>query len=152
MEQPFTFADDLGPEKIVYIYEPRVGLHAILVIDNTAAGPAIGGTRMGEDVSAEECFRLARAMTFKNSAAALPHGGAKSVIFGDPSMPAADKERLVRDLRRRHPPSHRVHSRPGHGNKRDRHGLDQGRDRALRRSAARAGRHPSMKSARRATA
>ena len=85
MEQPFTFADDLGPEKIVYIYEPHVGLNAIVVIDNTAAGPAIGGTRMGKDVSAEECFRLARAMTFKNSAAALPHGGAKSVIFGDPS-------------------------------------------------------------------
>jgi glutamate dehydrogenase (NAD(P)+) len=96
MEQPFTFADDLGPEKIVYIYEPRVGLNAIVVIDNTAAGAAIGGTRMGKDVSADECFRLARAMTFKNSAAALPHGGAKSVIFGDPSMPAAGKERLVR--------------------------------------------------------
>ena len=96
MEQPSTFADDLGPEKIVYIYEPRVGLNAIVVIDNTAAGPAIGGTRMGKDVSAEECFRLARAMTFKNSAAGLPHGGAKSVIFGDPSMPAADKEQLVR--------------------------------------------------------
>lgn len=96
MEQPFTFADDLGPEKVVYIYEPRVALNAIVVIDNTAVGPAIGGTRMGKDVSAEECFRLARAMTFKNSAAALPHGGAKSVIFGDPSMPAAEKERLVR--------------------------------------------------------
>ncbi len=96
MEEAFRFADQLGPEKIVHIYEPRLGLKAIVVVDNTAAGPAIGGIRMAPDVSAEECFRLARAMTFKNAAAGLPHGGAKSVIFGDPSMPQAEKERLVR--------------------------------------------------------
>ncbi len=96
MEDVFRFADQLGPEKIVYIHEPRVGLKAIVVVDNTAAGPAIGGTRMAPDVSVEECFRLARAMTFKNTAAGLAHGGAKSVIFGDPAMPQADKEKLVR--------------------------------------------------------
>ena len=96
MEDVFRFADQLGPEKIVHIYEPRVGLKAIVVVDNTAAGPAIGGTRMAPDVGTEECFRLARAMSFKNAAAGLAHGGAKSVIFGDPSMPRADYERLVR--------------------------------------------------------
>ena len=79
MEDVFRFADQLGPEKIVHIYEPRVGLKAIVVVDNTAAGPAIGGTRMAPDVGTEECFRLARAMTFKNAAAGLAHGGAKSV-------------------------------------------------------------------------
>ena len=92
----FRFADQLGPEKVVHIHEPRIGLRAIVVVDNTAAGPAIGGTRMAPDVSAEECFRLARAMTFKNAAAGLPHGGAKSVIFGDPLMPLEQKERYVR--------------------------------------------------------
>jgi glutamate dehydrogenase (NAD(P)+) len=96
MEDVFRFADPLGPEKIVHIHEPRVGLKAIVVVDNTAAGPAIGGTRMAVDVSVEECFRLARAMTFKNAAAGLAHGGAKSVIFGDPSLPRAEYERLVR--------------------------------------------------------
>ena len=96
MEDMFKFADQLGPQKIVHIYEPRIGLKAIVVVDNTAAGPAIGGTRMAPDVSVEECFRLARAMTFKNAAAGLPHGGAKSVIFGDPLMPADQKERHVR--------------------------------------------------------
>jgi glutamate dehydrogenase (NAD(P)+) len=92
----FRFADQLGPEKIVHIHEPRVGLKAIVVVDNTAAGPAIGGTRMAPDVNEEECFRLARTMTLKNAAAGLPHGGAKSVIVGDPSMPHGGKERLVR--------------------------------------------------------
>jgi glutamate dehydrogenase (NAD(P)+) len=96
VEQDFAFADRIGPEKIVHIWEPRVGLRAVVVIDNTAAGPAIGGTRMAPDVSTGECFRLARAMTLKNAAAGLPHGGAKSVIFADPAMPPPEKERLVR--------------------------------------------------------
>ena len=39
---------------------------------------------MAPDVSLEECSRLARAMTRKNAAAGLPHGGGKSVIFADP--------------------------------------------------------------------
>jgi glutamate dehydrogenase (NAD(P)+) len=51
---------------------------------------------MAPDVSVGECFRLARAMTMKNAAAGLAHGGAKSVIFGDPRMPRAGKERIVR--------------------------------------------------------
>ena len=95
-DETFRFCDDLGPSKIVHIYSPRQDLKGIVVVDNVAAGPAIGGTRMAPDVSVEECFRLARAMTFKNAAAGLAHGGAKSVIFGDPKMPAEDKERLIR--------------------------------------------------------
>ncbi len=96
----FAFTDELGPEKVVELYDPAVGLKAIVVVDNTAAGPAIGGTRMARDVTVEECFGLARAMTFKNAAAGLPHGGAKSVIAADPRMPAAEKQRLIRAFAR----------------------------------------------------
>jgi glutamate dehydrogenase (NAD(P)+) len=92
----FDFADDLGPTKIVHIYEPSLGLKAIVAIDNVACGPSIGGVRMAPDVSAEEAFRLARAMSFKNAAAGLPHGGGKSVIFGDSKMPRDRKEQLIR--------------------------------------------------------
>lgn len=92
----FSFQDEFGPAKIVHIWVPSVELRAIVVIDNVAAGPAIGGTRMAPDVSVTECFRLARAMTLKNAACGLRHGGAKSVIYGDPRMPASDKERLIR--------------------------------------------------------
>jgi glutamate dehydrogenase (NAD(P)+) len=95
-ENMFRFSDDLGPDKIIHFTKPSVGLKGILVVDNVAAGPAIGGTRMASDVSVEECVRLARAMTFKNAAAGLPHGGAKAVIFGDPAMPAEEKEQMVR--------------------------------------------------------
>ena len=86
MQNIFEFADDLGPIKIVHIYDPKSGLKAVVAIDNVARGPSIGGIRMAPDVSAEEAFRLARAMTMKNSAANLPHGGGKSVIFGNPKM------------------------------------------------------------------
>jgi len=96
VEDMFRFADDLGPAKIVHVYEPRCGLRAIVVVDNVWRGPAIGGVRMAPDVSAEECFRLARAMTFKNAAAGLAHGGGKSVIFADPKIPITEKERIVR--------------------------------------------------------
>jgi len=96
----WRFTDDLGPEKIIYLHDPTSGLRAIVVVDNVACGPSIGGTRMALDVSVDECARLARAMTFKNAAARLPHGGGKSVIFADPKMDPAEKQRLVRSFAR----------------------------------------------------
>jgi glutamate dehydrogenase (NAD(P)+) len=96
MPDVFALADSLGPRKVVHIHEPSVSLRAIVVVDNTACGPAVGGVRMAPDVGLEECSRLARAMTMKNAAAGLPHGGGKSVIVGDPKMAAAEKEKLIR--------------------------------------------------------
>lgn len=96
MSELFNLEDGWGPYKIVHINRPATGLKAIVVVDNVACGPAIGGTRMAPDVSVEECARLARAMTFKNAAAGLPHGGAKSVIFADPGMPVSEKQPLMR--------------------------------------------------------
>jgi glutamate dehydrogenase/leucine dehydrogenase len=93
MEDAFRFADDLGPLTLVHIHRTAAGLKAVVAIDNVACGPAIGGVRMASDVSTEEAFRLARAMTLKNAAAGLPHGGGKSVIFADPKMPPRDKIR-----------------------------------------------------------
>ncbi|MDX1251104.1 MAG: Glu/Leu/Phe/Val dehydrogenase [Gammaproteobacteria bacterium] len=96
MEDVFAFADELGPAKVIHVHEPSAGLKGILVVDNVAAGPSIGGVRMAADVSAQECFRLARAMTLKNAAAGLAHGGGKAVLYGDPKMPRAQKETLIR--------------------------------------------------------
>ncbi len=96
MADVFPFGDELGPAKVIHVHEPGLGLKAVLVVDNVARGPSIGGLRMATDVSTEECFRLARAMTMKNSAAGLAHGGGKSVLWGDPRMPREHKERLIR--------------------------------------------------------
>lgn len=96
MTDVFSLGDEFGPEKVIHIHNAEAGLRAILVVDNTAAGPSIGGVRMAPDVTLQECARLARAMSFKNAAAGLPHGGGKSVIAADPAMPAARKENLIR--------------------------------------------------------
>lgn len=88
--------DEFGPFKVIDVYEPSVNLRGTLVVDNVARGPSIGGVRMAPDVSTGECLRLARAMTLKNAAADLPHGGGKSVLYGDPRMPRAEKEQIVR--------------------------------------------------------
>jgi glutamate dehydrogenase/leucine dehydrogenase len=92
------FCDELGPVKIVHIHDPGCDLRAILAIDNVACGPSIGGVRMAADVSTDEVFRLARAMTMKNAAAGLPHGGGKAGIVADPKK--ADKARLIRAFAR----------------------------------------------------
>ena len=97
-EQAWLPGDDLGPAKVIQVREPAIALEAILVIDNVACGPAIGGLRMAPDVTLEECRRLARAMTLKNAAAGLPHGGGKSVLRADPRLPRERKERLIRSF------------------------------------------------------
>ena len=98
MADILRFADKLGPAKIIQVYEPTIDLKAVLVIDNIAMGPAVGGIRMAPDVSIEECVRLARSMTLKNAAAGLSHGGGKTVVYADPKTPKPEKERLIRAL------------------------------------------------------
>ena len=88
--------DELGPEAVVLLRDGRTGTSAVVVVDNTACGPAIGGTRMAPDVTVDEVARLARAMTLKSVTARLPHGGAKSGIVADPSMPDREKEAVIR--------------------------------------------------------
>ena len=96
MADVFALADELGPAKVIHVFEPSLNLKAVLVVDNVARGPSIGGLRMAPDVSMQECARLARAMTLKNAAAGLAHGGGKSVLFGDPRLPRDKKEMLIR--------------------------------------------------------
>jgi len=93
-EEIFGYADELGPEKVLHFYNPKLNLRGILVVDNTALGPAIGGIRMTPDVTTQEVFRLARAMTFKNAAAGIPYGGGKGGIRGDPTV--SNKDEIIR--------------------------------------------------------
>ncbi len=72
--------DKFGPEYVIKVYDPRIGMEGFLVIDNTALGVGKGGIRMTANVSEEEVTRLARVMTWKNALACLPFGGAKAGI------------------------------------------------------------------------
>src|SRR5512139_516976 len=101
METGWTqLSDDLGPVKVVLIQQPELQLRGVVVVDNVACGPAIGGIRMAPDVSVTEVARLARAMTFKNAAAGLAHGGGKAGIIADPQMAPAQKEQVIRSFAR----------------------------------------------------
>lgn len=72
--------DQFGPELILQIWDPKLGMEGFLVIDNTTLGPGKGGIRMTANVTLDEVFRLARTMTFKNALVDLPFGGAKAGI------------------------------------------------------------------------
>lgn len=73
--------DEIGPEYLVHVRDPKVGLLGFLVIDNTILGPGKGGIRMTPDVNMKEVLRLARIMTYKNAIFDLPFGGAKAGIL-----------------------------------------------------------------------
>jgi glutamate dehydrogenase/leucine dehydrogenase len=73
-------ADEFGPEYEIEVRDYHAGLEAYLVIDNTARGVGKGGIRFVSDITKEEVFGLARAMTWKNALADLPFGGAKAGI------------------------------------------------------------------------
>ena len=66
-------------EQVVIAHDEASGLHAILAVHSTALGPALGGTRFVAypdiDAALADALALARAMTFKNALAGLPHGG-----------------------------------------------------------------------------
>ena len=94
------FKDDLGPEKIVEMYDPATGMRGFTVIDNTARGPAKGGIRMTPTVNIKEVFRLARAMTFKNALADLPFGGGKSGIIFNKETDSEKKEKFIQAFAR----------------------------------------------------
>lgn len=87
--------DELGPEKVMFTRLPA-GCLGIVVVDNVALGPAIGGLRMTATVDAAEVARLARAMTIKNAASGLSHGGAKAGIVVPGDLEGPVREGVIR--------------------------------------------------------
>ncbi|MFH1972411.1 MAG: Glu/Leu/Phe/Val dehydrogenase [archaeon] len=88
--------DEIGPEKVIKIYDPKTGMKGIVCIDNTRLGPAKGGCRLRPDVTEDEVMRLARAMTLKCSMAGLPFGGGKSgIIANDKDLTPKKKKDIV---------------------------------------------------------
>ncbi|MBC8429178.1 MAG: hypothetical protein H8D95_01180, partial [Candidatus Endolissoclinum sp.] len=73
-----------GYERILHVEHEESGLDAFIVIHNTKLGPAIGGIRChnysSTSAQLDDAMRLSEGMTFKNAAAGLNHGGAKTTI------------------------------------------------------------------------
>lgn len=88
---------ELTAERTVICIDDRIGLRAVIAIDDTTLGPGFGGVRMKEYRSLgsaiEEAQRLAAAMTLKNALAGIPYGGGKSVIIS--SSEADNRAQLI---------------------------------------------------------
>jgi leucine dehydrogenase len=84
----FEHPDFDDHERVVFVCDAEAGLRAIIALHSTALGPAFGGCRMwpytSEADALTDALRLARGMTYKAAICALPYGGGKSVIIGDP--------------------------------------------------------------------
>lgn len=87
--------DEIGPEKMIEIYDPKSGMKGYVCLDNTKLGPAKGGVRMMPNVDKDEVFRLARAMSFKCAMAGLPFGGGKSGIIADAKKLTPEKKKEI---------------------------------------------------------
>ncbi|MGH3516617.1 MAG: Leu/Phe/Val dehydrogenase [Haloechinothrix sp.] len=87
-------------EQLVFCSDRHTGLRAVIAIDDTRLGPAMGGVRLRPYPSdldaAGEAIRLAAGMTLKNAAAGLPFGGGKSVIIADRSWDGANRAEMMR--------------------------------------------------------
>ncbi|MFA4907457.1 MAG: Glu/Leu/Phe/Val dehydrogenase [archaeon] len=93
--------DEFGPEKVLEFYDPKTKMHGFTVIHNAALGPAKGGIRFTPTVSAEEVFRLARAMSWKTALAELPFGGGKSGIIAPAGkISQQQKDEIIRAFAR----------------------------------------------------
>jgi glutamate dehydrogenase/leucine dehydrogenase len=97
MPEWMDMTNELGPEKIVHVYDPETGMKGVVVIDCTALGmTAGGGIRMLPDITTREIFQLARAMTYKFGTLGVPIGGAKSGIWADPSVSGEERKNIMR--------------------------------------------------------
>ncbi|MEM7021272.1 MAG: Glu/Leu/Phe/Val dehydrogenase dimerization domain-containing protein [Pseudomonadota bacterium] len=85
----FSHPDADDHELVQFIRDPGSGLRAIIALHSTALGPAFGGCRMwpyaDEAAALVDALRLSRGMTYKAAIMALPYGGGKTVVIGDPA-------------------------------------------------------------------
>ncbi len=88
MEMIFERMEQADYEQLVFCHDKASGLKAIICIHDSTLGPALGGCRFWNYQSEEDAIvdvmRLAKGMTYKNAAAGLNLGGAKTVVIGNP--------------------------------------------------------------------
>jgi len=86
-------ANEFGPDTIYRLYDPADDTTwGYVAVDNLVRGRGLGGVRLAPDITADEVYGLAAAMTLKSSAAMLPLGGAKSGLLVDPRTFAGKPE------------------------------------------------------------
>lgn len=91
-----------GTEQILLCRDRASGTRAVIAVDDTTLGPALGGVRWvaypSERDAIAEVRRLARGMTLKNACADIPYGGGKSVIVKEVGQ--GSREQVMRGFGR----------------------------------------------------
>jgi hypothetical protein len=81
-------------EGVFFLQDRASGFKAIIAIDNTRLGPALGGCRMwqydNDEAAISDALRLAKGMTYKNAISGLRYGGGKAVILSHPKQGPRD--------------------------------------------------------------
>ncbi len=72
-----SFTDQFGPEEVIQLYDPIKNFQAILVLDNTALGPAIGPIKIAKNITPRDIFLSARENSYKAALFEIPFGGAQ---------------------------------------------------------------------------
>jgi leucine dehydrogenase len=86
----FDLLDSVAASRVVLVRDRASGLRAVIVIDSTELGPAVGGIRTFRYASDAEALAdaaaLAKTMTLKCAIAGLPCGGGKGVVLDGPEL------------------------------------------------------------------
>lgn len=88
----------MNHETVYKIHAPAQNITAFVGIHNTALGPALGGIRYkhyaSENEALADVLRLSEAMTWKNAAGGLAHGGGKTVVMAPEGARSPDNATL----------------------------------------------------------
>lgn len=75
-------------ERVVFCYDPKLDIKAMIAVHSTHLGPALGGCRLWpyetEQEAVLDVLRLSKGMTYKAAISGLNLGGGKMVVIADP--------------------------------------------------------------------
>ncbi len=84
----FDMARREGHEQVNFFFDKETNLRVVVAIHSTTLGPAIGGTRMWDYPSEEQCvdeaLRLSELMTCQSALSGADFGGGSAVLWGNP--------------------------------------------------------------------
>ncbi len=89
-----NMTDQLGPEKLLHVYDPETGMRGVAIVDTSSIMGSAGGVRLLPAFTTDDIFRFARETTYKFAFLDLPVGGAKAGIWAEPAMHGPQRREL----------------------------------------------------------
>jgi len=89
-----NMTDQLGPEKLLHVYDPMTGMKGVVVVDTSSTMGVSGCLRLLPYFTTDDIFRFARATSYKFAFLDLPIGGAKAGIWAEPEIHGPQRKEL----------------------------------------------------------